>query len=50
MLGESIRPFSDDLLSSLLENLNNSEVNFESKLVCIVAIGDLILASGASSS
>jgi hypothetical protein len=45
-LQQEIRPFSDGLLESLVSNLNNSEVDIESKLACIVAIGDLIMASG----
>ena len=47
---EKVRPYSDKVVMSLLMNLNNNEVDIDSKLVCIVAIGDLIMASGASSS
>lgn len=48
-LQHEIKPFAFGLLEALLSNLNNSEVNIESKLVCIVAIGDLIMAAGISS-
>ena len=48
-LGEQILPFSDGLLQALLSNLNNNEVDIESKLTCIGAIGDLIMASGKTS-
>jgi hypothetical protein len=48
-LQDDIKPFAIGLVDALLANLNNSEVNIDSKLVCIVAIGDLIMAGGISS-
>ena len=48
-LQDDIKPYSIGLLDNLLINLNGNEVNLESKLVCIGAIGELIMTGGIPS-
>jgi hypothetical protein len=43
-LGSQIVPYADQILEALLSNLNNKEVDTECKFVCLVAVGDLLMA------